>query len=720
MTAATRSGERDLRRDDSWGIRTFSMSRPFQIVSDFVPRGDQPNAIAELCQGMDRAERCQVLLGITGSGKTFTVANVIQHAQKPTLILAPNKTLAAQLYGEMKDLFPNNAVQYFVSYYDYYQPEAYIPTTDTFIDKDAIINDQIDRMRHAATQALLSRRDVIIVASVSCIYGIGSAESYHGLLIDLVRGEEFRRDDLLRRLVDVQYERNDVDFHRGSFRVRGDVVEVFPAYESETAIRIEFFGDEIESIKEVDPLRGKVKGELERYAIFPGSHYVTPQQQMRKAIESIREELRDRLDFYDKAGRFLEKQRLEQRTMYDLEMMEQMGFCQGIENYSRHLSNRVAGEPPPTLIDYFPGDFLLVIDESHQTVPQLGAMYRGDRARKETLVEYGFRLPSALDNRPLQFEEFEKYMRQVIFVSATPGDYELEQTKGAIVEQVIRPTGLMDPEVFVRPIAGQVDDLLGDIRKRVERQERVLVTTLTKRMAEDLTDYYRELGVRVRYLHSDVETLDRIDILRDLRRGEFDVLVGINLLREGLDLPEVSLVAILDADKEGFLRSPRSLIQTCGRAARNANGQVVMYGDKVTPAMKLAIDETNRRRALQAAYNTEHGITPATIKRAILDINPASGTTDYYPVQKLTREDTPSASLEERIEALRLEMFAAAENLEFEKAARIRDELKLLEEGVGDAPSQARSSAAASGPVKTAHARNSPSSARSRGRYRRR
>jgi excinuclease ABC subunit B len=692
------------------------MSRPFEIVSEFVPRGDQPTAIAELCRGTDRGDRTQVLLGITGSGKTFTVANLIQHTQKPTLILAPNKTLAAQLYGEMKDLFPNNAVQYFVSYYDYYQPEAYIPTTDTFIDKDAIINDQIDRMRHAATQALLSRQDVIIVASVSCIYGIGSAESYHGLLIELVRGEEFRRDDLLRRLVDVQYQRNDVDFHRGAFRVRGDVVEVFPAYENETAIRIEFFGDEIESIKEVDPLRGKVKGELDRYAIFPGSHYVTPQQQMRRAIEGIRIELRERLDYYDKAGRFLEKQRLEQRTMYDLEMMEQMGFCQGIENYSRHLSNRNAGEPPPTLIDYFPPDFLLVIDESHQTVPQLGAMYRGDRARKETLVEYGFRLPSALDNRPLQFEEFEKYMRQTIFVSATPGEFELEQTKGAIVEQVIRPTGLMDPEVFVRPIAGQVDDLLGEIRRRVEKQERVLVTTLTKRMAEDLTDYYRELGVRVRYLHSDIETLERIDILRDLRRGEFDVLVGINLLREGLDLPEVSLVAILDADKEGFLRSPRSLIQTCGRAARNANGQVMMYGDKVTAAMKVAIDETNRRRAIQAAYNIEHGITPATIKRAILDINPASGTTDYYPVQKVTREDAKTASAEERIEALKLEMFAAAENLEFEKAARIRDELKMLEQNGGEAPPKSRSSAGAhTGPVKAA-----PSVARSRGRYRRR
>src|SRR5258706_13557250 len=538
------------------------MSAEFQLVSDFVPRGDQPRAIAEMCRGFDKKERHQVLLGITGSGKTFSIANVIQHAQKPTLILAPNKTLAAQLYGEMKDLFPNNAVEYFVSYYDYYQPEAYIPTTDTFIDKDAIVNDQIDRMRHSATQALLSRPDVIIVASVSCIYGIGSAESYHGLLIDLVKGEELPRDELLRRLVDVQYERNDVDFHRGSFRVRGDVVEGFPAYEHETAIRIEFFGDEIEALKEVDPLRGKGKGDIERYAIFPGSHYVTPQQQMRKAIESIREELRDRLDFYDKAGRFLEKQRLEQRTMYDLEMMEQMGFCQGIENYSRHLSNRSAGEPPPTLLDYFPQDFLLVIDESHQTVPQVGAMYRGDRARKETLVEYGFRLPSALDNRPLKFEEFEKYERQVFFVSATPGEYELEQTKGVVIEQVIRPTGLMDPEVFVRPISGQVDDLLTEIRKRVEKEERVLVTTLTKRMAEDLTDYYRELGVRVRYLHSDVETLDRIDILRDLRRGGGSGPVGANLSCEGGEPAEDLLVAAPDGHQTGALRNARAPIPT--------------------------------------------------------------------------------------------------------------------------------------------------------------
>jgi excinuclease ABC subunit B len=665
------------------------MSARFELATHFAPKGDQPAAIAALTRGLEAHEKHQVLLGITGSGKTFTIANVIAKEQKPTLILAPNKTLAAQLYGEMKELFPSNAVQYFVSYYDYYQPEAYVPASDTYIDKDSIINDAIDRMRHAATHALLSRRDVIIVASVSCIYGIGSAESYHGLLINLKVGEEFRRDNLLRMLVDIQYERNDVDFHRGTFRVRGDVVEVFPAYEESTAIRIEFFGDEIEAIKEVDPLRGRILGSLERYAIYPGSHYVTPQEQMRRAITGIREELRERLDFYDKAGRFLEKQRIEQRTQYDIEMMEQMGFCNGIENYSRHLSGRKAGEPPPTLIDYFPQDFLMVLDESHQTVPQVQAMFRGDRARKETLVEYGFRLPSALDNRPLTFEEFEGKVRQCIYVSATPGEYELAKAQGVVVEQVIRPTGLMDPVVEVRPVSGQVDDLLGEIRERAKKNERVLCTTLTKRMAEDLTDYYRELGVRIRYLHSDVETLDRIDILRDLRLGEFDVLVGINLLREGLDLPEVSLVAIFDADKEGFLRSPRSLIQTIGRAARNVNGRVMMYADRITPAMKFAMDETERRRKLQGAYNTEHGIVPQTIVRAIMNLNPASGTTDYFHVPKAQKygSGAPVATeedLSEQIAAMRAEMFNAAESLEFEKAARLRDELKKLEALAGE------------------------------------
>jgi excinuclease ABC subunit B len=670
------------------------MPRPLKLVSQFEPKGDQPRAIDALDAGLTRGDKHQVLLGITGSGKTFTIANIIEKVQSPTLILAPNKTLAAQLYGEMKELFPENAVEYFVSYYDYYQPEAYVPASDTYIDKDAIINDQIDRMRHSATHALLSRRDVIIVASVSCIYGIGSAESYHGLLIDLKVGEEFRRDNLLRMLVDIQYERNDVDFHRGTFRVRGDVVEVFPAYEQESAVRVEFFGDTVDAIKVVDPLRGKVKDTLERYAIYPGSHYVTPQEQMRRAIEAIRVELRERLDFFDKAGRFLEKQRLEQRTMYDIEMMEQMGFCNGIENYSRHLSGRAPGEPPPTLIDYFPRDFLLVIDESHQTVPQVGAMFRGDRARKETLVEYGFRLPSALDNRPLKFEEFEKTVKRAIYVSATPGDYELDKAGGVFVEQLIRPTGLLDPQVEVRPVSGQVDDLLVEIRDRAKKNERVLCTTLTKRMAEDLTDYYRELGVRIRYLHSDIDTLERIDILRDLRLGEFDVLVGINLLREGLDLPEVSLVAIFDADKEGFLRSPRSLIQTIGRAARNANGRVIMYADKVTAAMKGAMDETARRRTIQAEFNEAHGITPQTIQRAVMNINPASGTIDYVDIPKVPKNGaakgkSADVDLAERLSAMRSEMFQAAENLEFEKAARIRDELKKLEALAGGGTAEA-------------------------------
>ncbi|MDI1443642.1 excinuclease ABC subunit UvrB [Polyangium sp. 6x1] len=718
------------------------MSRRFELVSGFTPCGDQPRAIEEICGAFGRAETFQCLLGVTGSGKTFTAAKVIERLQRPTLVLAPNKTLAAQLYGEMRELFPNNAVHYFVSYYDYYQPEAYVPSSDTFIEKDAIINDAIDRMRHAATHALLSRPDVLIVASVSCIYGIGSAESYHGLLIKMERGQEFRRDELLRRLVDIQYDRNDIDFHRGTFRVRGDVVEIFPAYEENIAIRVEFFGDEIEAIKEVDPVRGKVLGTLDRIAIYPGSHYVTEQQQLRIAIASIREELRDRLDFYDKAGRFLEKQRIEQRTMYDLEMLEQMGFCNGIENYSRHLSGRKPGEPPPTLIDYFPKDFLLIIDESHQTIPQVAAMYRGDRARKETLVEYGFRLPSALDNRPLKFEEFESHYDRVLLVSATPGDYELQKTGGVVVEQIIRPTGLTDPQIVVRPVSGQVDDLLERIRERVSVNERILVTTLTKRMAEDLTEYYTELGVRVRYLHSDIDTLERVEILRDLRRGEFDVLVGINLLREGLDLPEVSLVAILDADKEGFLRSPRSLIQTIGRAARNVRGEVIMYGDRETDAMRYAIQETNRRRELQSAYNVAHNITPATVTKAILDLSPTSGARDYYAVPKggargagpSGKDTAPTAAdLAERIEALRLEMFAAAENLEFEKAARLRDQLRTLKGELADsgeeaAPpvtkakprAKAKSGAApaARGGAKKSSARGNGSTGTGRGRYR--
>jgi excinuclease ABC subunit B len=686
------------------------MSLGFKLRSEFTPKGDQPAAIESLIKSFEAGAQYQTLLGITGSGKTFTVANLIQHLQKPTLIMAPNKTLAAQLYAEMRDLFPENAVAFFVSYYDYYQPEAYIPTTDTFIEKDAIINDQIDRMRHAATMSLLSRPDVIIIASVSCIYGIGSAETYSGLLINIVKGEELRRDNLLRMLVDIQYERNDTDFHRGTFRVRGDVVEIFPVYEEALAIRVEFFGDEVDGIHEVDPLRGKVLRSLDRYSIFPGSHYVTPRQQLDRAITGIREELKGRLEFYDREGRFLEKQRIQQRTMYDLEMMEQMGFVQGIENYSRHLSQRKPGDPPPTLIDYFPQDFLLIMDESHQTVPQVGAMYRGDRSRKETLVEYGFRLPSALDNRPLKFEEFEQHMRRTVFVSATPGDYELKKSEGVIVEQVIRPTGLLDPEIFVRPVGGQVDDLLAEIRERVKKDERVLVTTLTKRMAEELTDYYTELGVRVRYLHSDIETLERVEILRDLRAGEFDVLVGINLLREGLDLPEVSLVAILDADKEGFLRSPRSLIQTIGRAARNSNGQVYMYADRITDAMKVAIGETERRRKIQHEYNQEHGITPATVRRAIMEMSPSGGQNDYYAVPKghsqkggqgdkkrgdrsRAGDAAPSSpqDVAERLLELRQEMFAAAENLQFETAARLRDEIKRLQAANGGEPSAAPS-----------------------------
>jgi excinuclease ABC subunit B len=668
------------------------MSQDFALKTPLVPRGDQPRAIEELVSGLERKDRHQVLLGITGSGKTFTIANVIARVQRPTLVIAPNKTLAAQLYGEMKELFPDNAVEYFVSYYDYYQPEAYVPSSDTYIEKDAIINDKIDRMRHAATRSLLSRRDVIIVASVSCIYGIGSAEWYHEMLIEVKKGEPFRRDELLRRLVDIQYERNDYDFHRGTFRVRGDVVEVFPAHAEDVAVRIEFFGDEIDRIAEVDPLRGRVLRDLDQYGIYPSSHYVTPAEQRNRALQSIRAELGEHLAQLAEAQKLVERQRLEQRTMYDLEMLEQMGFCHGIENYSRHLSGRKPGQAPPTLIDYFPDDYLLVLDESHQTVPQLGAMYRGDRSRKETLVEHGFRMPSALDNRPLRFEEWEKKVNQVIHVSATPGEYELEQTRGVVVEQVIRPTGLMDPVVHIRPVKDQVDHLLGEIRARVERDERVLVTTLTKRMSEDLTEYYGELGVRVRYLHSDVDTLERMEILRDLRLGKFDVLVGINLLREGLDLPEVSLVAILDADKEGFLRSPRSLIQTIGRAARNVRGEVIMYADRRTDAMNNAIGETERRRELQARYNEEHGITPETIKKNIFSIEAAVESADYLSAPRTEKGAALSDDLApaERIEALRTEMLLAAEALEFERAAALRDEIAKLEGPSSNAEPKAR------------------------------
>ena len=668
------------------------MARELELVTDLLPKGDQPAAISELLQGLARGDQHQVLLGITGSGKTFTVANVIAATQRPTLIIAPNKTLAAQLYSEMRELFPNNAVEYFVSYYDYYQPEAYIPSSDTYIEKDAIVNDKVDRMRHSATRSLLARRDVIIVASVSCIYGIGSSEWYQEMLINLEVGQEFRRDRLLRRLVDIQYQRNDIDFHRGTFRVRGDVVEIFPAHSENLAVRIEYWGDEIERIVEIDPMRGKVLEELDQYGIYPGSHYVTPDEHRKRAIESIREELLEWLPKLASEGKLLEKQRLEQRTMYDLEMLEQMGFCHGIENYSRHLSGRNEGDPPPTLLDYFPDDFLVILDESHITVPQLGAMFKGDRSRKETLVEHGFRMPSALDNRPLRFAEWEKRVGQVVHVSATPGDWEIEQANGVVVEQVIRPTGLLDPQLHVRPTKHQVDDLLGEIRGRVARNERVLVTTLTKRMSEDLTEYYSELGVRVRYLHSDVNTLERVEILRDLRRGEFDVLVGINLLREGLDLPEVSLVGILDADKEGFLRSARSLIQTIGRAARNAGGEVLLYADRITNSMRYAMDETERRRARQIEYNQEHGITPQTIRKAVLEMDPSTGASDYVVIPILRKGEATEdpADIPARIEELRSEMLLAAEELEFEKAAELRDQVEQLRAKLSPGRSQSK------------------------------
>ena len=645
--------------------------------------GDQPRAIAELTAGVERGDPSQVLLGITGSGKTFTMAQVVEKSQRPTLVMAHNKTLAHQLWTEFKALFPDNAIHYFVSYYDYYQPDAYVPSTDTFIEKDSLINEEIDRMRHAATYALLTRPDALIVASVSCIYGIGAAEAYLGMKLDLARGVEVRRDAVLRRLVEIQYERNDIDFSRGTFRVRGDTVEIFPAYEREKAIRVEWFGDEIDSISEVDPLRGKVLRKIDEVSIFPGSHYVTPADRLTKAMTGIKDELRERLVELKAENKLVEEQRLQQRTLYDLEMLEQMGRCKGIENYSRHLSGRAPGEPPPTLLDYFPKDFLLFVDESHQTVPQIGSMFKGDRARKQTLVEFGFRLPSALDNRPLRFDEWEARIGQTTFVSATPAEYELTRAQGVVVEQIIRPTGLLDPEIEVRPVGQQVDDLLGEIRERIKMGDRVLVTTLTKRMAEDLTEYYAELGIRVRYLHSDIDTLERIEILRDLRLGEFDVLVGINLLREGLDLPEVSLVGILDADKEGFLRAERSLIQTIGRAARNVRGKVIMYADRHTDSMKKAIKVTAERRAAQEAHNKRHGITPKTIEKAIAAL---AGTAqdDFVDLAKTAKDAKDNhVALEElprTITALKRQMVELSEALEFEKAAAIRDRIKDLEE----------------------------------------
>jgi excinuclease ABC subunit B len=652
----------------------------FTLVSDFEVRGDQVRAIPELVEGLRRGDSRQVLLGVTGSGKTFTMAHVIAAVNRPTLVMAHNKTLAAQLYQEFRRFFPDNAVEYFVSYYDYYQPEAYVPATDSYIEKEATINDEIDRMRLSATRSLLERRDVIIVASVSCIYGLGSPEAYYGMLLPLQLGQRIDRDQILRKLVEIQYERNDTEFNRGTFRVRGDIVEVVPSYE-EHALRIGLFGDEVDDLAWFDPLTGKVVRRVEKVAVYPKSHFVTSRDRTKRAVEAIKRELEEYRGRLESEGKLLEAQRLHQRTMFDLEMIREIGYCHGIENYARHLTGRAPGEPPPTLLDYLPDDALVIVDESHQTVPQIRGMYHGDRSRKEVLVAYGFRLPSALDNRPLNFEEWEARARQVVFVSATPGPYELAKAGGVVVEQVIRPTGLMDPPIDVRPVRGQVDDLLTEIRDRVARRERVLVTTLTKRMAEDLTAYYQELGVRVRYLHSDIDTLERVEILRDLRRGAFDVLVGINLLREGLDLPEVSLVAILDADKEGFLRSGGSLIQTSGRAARNVNGRVIMYAETITASMASALAETERRRALQAAYNDAHGITPESVVRQIDDVLSSVYERDYAGAPASADERQPfrtQAELDAEIARLDREMKTAAANLDFERAASIRDRLKTL------------------------------------------
>ncbi len=654
----------------------------FKIVSPLSPCGDQPAAISDLIRGVNDDLKHQVLLGVTGSGKTFTMAHVIEGVQKPTLIMAPNKTLAAQLYGEFKNLFPDNAVEYFVSYYDYYQPEAYIPQSDTYIQKDSSINENIDKMRHSATRSLLERDDVIIIASVSCIYGLGSPEAYHDMLLYAEVGDKLSRDDAVKKLVEIYYERGDFDFFRGRFRVRGDILDIFPAYEEDKAVRITFWGDDIETIQEIDPLTGKVTAELKRITVYPATHYVTSTEIRDKAIKGIREELKKRVDEFRDNNKFIEAQRIEERTMFDLEMMIEMGYCHGIENYSRHLTGRSPGDAPPTLLDYFPKDFLLFIDESHITVPQIGGMYKGDRSRKETLVNYGFRLPSALDNRPLKFEEFSKRLNQVVYVSATPGPYELEISE-ALTEQIIRPTGLTDPEIIVVPASEQVDDLLARIRERVAAHERVLVTTLTKRMAEDLAEYYSELDIKVRYLHSDIKTIERMEIIRDLRMGAFDVLIGINLLREGLDIPEVSLVAIMDADKEGFLRSERSLIQTCGRAARNLNGTVILYADQITGSMERAMDESSRRRQIQVEYNEEHGITPESVAKNIDDVLGSLYEADYVTVPVVSEESkeylTPD-TIKKMIKDLEKKMKEAAAKLEFEEAARLRDEIKELRE----------------------------------------
>ncbi len=658
----------------------------FRLVSEFTPRGDQPGAIAELVKGVQGGDPHQTLLGVTGSGKSFSMACVVEQVKRPTLVMAPNKTLAAQLYTEFKQLFPENAIEYFVSYYDYYQPEAYIPASDTYIEKDAHINDEIDKLRHSTTHSLLTRRDVVVVASVSSIYGLGKPETYGEMHAYLEVGMPLVRDDLLRRLVDMLYERNDVDFHRGTFRVRGDVVEIFPQYEGERALRVEFFGDEVESLAEIDPQRGGVEVRPRRSMIYPASHSVASDAALERALAGIREELRERLAWFREQGKLLEAQRLEQRTLYDLEMLEELGFCHGVENYSRWLDGRAPGETPYTLFDYFPDDLLVFLDESHISVPQIAGMYRGDRARKETLVEYGWRLPSALDNRPLRFDEWEGRAPQRVYVSATPAEYELEKSKGVVVEQIIRPTGLTDPRVLVRPAAGQVDDLLGEIRARADAGERVLVTTLTKRMAEELSDYYAELGVRVRYLHSDVKTIERMEIIRELREGAFDVLVGINLLREGLDIPEVSLVAILDADKEGFLRSTRSLIQTIGRAARNVNGTVLLYADQETKSIRETLEETGRRRALQEAYNREHGITPQTVVKKISSLRDSIWEQDYVTARadlegarRRAQARVPAHEIPVLVESLRREMKQAASELEFERAAELRDRIRELE-----------------------------------------
>jgi excinuclease ABC subunit B len=662
----------------------------FDLVSDFELRGDQPRAIDELVEGLQRGDPHQVLLGVTGSGKTFTMAQVVARVNRPTLVMVHNKTLAAQLFQEFRRFFPSNAVEYFVSYYDYYQPEAYVPASDTYIEKEATINDEIDRMRLSATRSLFERRDVIIVASVSCIYGLGSPEAYYGMMLPLEVGQRIEREQILRKLVDIQYERNDVEFGRGTFRVRGDIVEVYPSYE-EQAVRIGLFGDEVDELVVFDPLTGRTSRRHERIAIYPKSHFVTPRERTRRAIESIKAELVERRAQLESEGKLLEAQRLHQRTMFDLEMIREIGHCHGIENYARHLTERAPGEPPPTLLDYLPADALVFVDESHQTVPQIRGMFHGDRSRKQVLVDYGFRLPSALDNRPLDFDEWQARTHQVVFVSATPGPFELQAAGGVVVEQIIRPTGLTDPPIEIRPVQGQVDDLLGEIRDRAARRERVLVTTLTKRMAEDLTQYYQELGIRVRYLHSDIDTLERVEILRDLRRGEFDVLVGINLLREGLDLPEVSLVAILDADKEGFLRSAGSLIQTSGRAARNVNGRVIMYADRRTDSMKAAIAETDRRREAQVVYNVEHGITPASIVKQIDDVLSSVYERDYMAVP--APEPAPGfrtqAELDAHVATLERQMREAAANLDFERAAELRDRAKSLkrrELGIGARP----------------------------------